>query len=146
METPNVAQERGKQHGILDTLGALIRNGIYRLWAEPENGVSALSRHGVSTARECRLLMASGMRITEEAGQLLNWVTRDIRKATALIGKMEGPKRASAARALSPAIREMQECIQQGVAYAEQMLEAAKHAEAQVLEEALVRFIAAEKK
>ncbi len=143
MATANASSKMEKQYGILGTIGAILRKGIGRKWIEPENGVSALSRHGVTIARECRILMTSGMRITEEAGELLIGVTRDIQKAAALIGKMEGRKRARAAHALSPAIREMQECIQQGIASAAQMLEAAKRAELQILEGNLARSLAA---
>lgn len=134
MVTPNASSKMEKQLGILGTIGVILRKGIGRMWFQPENGVSALLKHGICTARECRILMASGRRITEEAGQLLIGVTLDIQKAAALIGRMEGRNRARAARALSPAIREMQECIQQGIAAASQMLEAAKRAEIQILE------------
>ncbi len=145
MATPNTYSKIEKQHGIFGVINAILRKGIGRIWIVQENDVSALSKHGISTARDCRILMASGMRITEEAGQLLIGVTRDIKKATALIGRMEGRKRAHAARVLCPAIREMQECIQQGVTAAAQMLEAAKRAEIQILQGDLARSLAGEK-
>ncbi len=145
MATLNASSKMDKQYGILGSIGAILRKGIDRIWIGTDNGVSALSRHGISTARECRMLIVSGMRITEEADHLLIGVTLDIQKAAALIGRMEGSKRARAARVLSPAIREMQECIQQGIASAAQMLEAAKRAEMQILEGDLARSLSGKK-